>query len=680
MTARRLVAVLLAASLLLFPSTSANGQSTADGARAFLVQRHGGRAADWNLVVDARASLDGTQETAWAGKFFDETRGLGGVAYQFADGSYGDSAEFERRSQAALAKLASLDRKADEALLAAFARASDGDKLPVAVWLAADAGSAVSAVIAKHPEVAWIGERFDVDDLAAGRAIRAELDVARQQAYASAQAAFAPIAEARGGVVEYSSLFAPLVFVSLPKDAVVPIAELPSVRSIGLDGDAWRPSLAYAGPTVQANWTSTAADQGTGVRVGVIEYYNVKTTGDLNGQVVASRSTAPGGAPVLTPTGTFDHATWVAGAIASLDSVSKGVAPGADIVSSSTAGGSAGLTRDQNVIRAADWAQLSTGGDADVLNVSLVQDTVNGRDQARAYFDSIAGGESFRTVVAASGNYGLGVDGTWIIGAPGNGWNTLTVGGTNDGSTAAWGNDVLWFNENPNSGAQWEELQGAPYNTHNDFNKPNVSAPAVSVVTANGLSASGTSVATPITSGVVAQVLANSPTLLAWPEVMRALIMSSALHHTPMPGGGVNRDHEGTGTVSARWANIVDVEGGAGNGGYKRGNLTAGALPLTQAFSAVAGDKVRVAFAWNSDTSGGLFTKVDTLRADLDLRVYRPGGTIVGTSATFDNAYEFVEFTAPVTGTYTINIQAARFDGASEYYGLVWTKWLPGTE
>ena len=117
------------------------------------------------------------------------------------------------------------------------------------------------------------------------------------------------------------------------------------------------------------------------------------------------------GSVLYTPTGSFDHPSWVAGAIASQDASDKGVAPGALIVSSGAGGGAAGLTRDRDVISAADWA--ATTGDSDILNLSVNMDSTTGRDEARAYFDSISGGESFRTVIASSGNYASGVDAGW---------------------------------------------------------------------------------------------------------------------------------------------------------------------------------------------------------------------------------------------------------------------------
>ena len=75
--------------------------------------------------------------------------------------------------------------------------------------------------------------------------------------------------------------------------------------------------------------------------------------------------------------------------------------------------------------------------------------------------------------------------------------------------------------------------------------------------TANGTIGDGTSIASPIVAGIGAQLIARSPTLATWPEATRAILMAGANRRTPLPGGGLSRDHEGVGTASARWSNRV---------------------------------------------------------------------------------------------------------------------------
>lgn len=403
----------------------------------------------------------------------------------------------------------------------------------------------------------------------------------------------------------------------------------------------------------------------SGVRVGIIEYSNVRDAGDLNNKVVAWYSMS--GVRVYDPNPDLDHPTWVAGAVASQDATYTGIAPGALIVSASTGGGTEGLARDRNVMRAADWAAHQ--GDADIINVSLNMDTSTGRDEARAYFDSIAGGEIFRTVVVSSGNWGTGADSEtrpWDVSSPGTGWNVLTVGGVKDSTNELWYDNVA-----PKEGALYRENPAWLFNPHGDFNKPNVSAPAVGVETANSNKTKGTSIASPIVAGIAAQLFARNPTTFStWPEAMRAIIMAGAIRRVPLPGGGTSTDHEGVGTVDALYSHRIFVNGSYG--GWTKGTMTEGET-VTQTFTVSAGDEVRVALAWDSHTSGTMFEKTDTLTADLDLSVTYPGGS--GISVSWDNSYEFVSFTAPQSGPVTIQVTQPRFDHPYEHWGLAWLHW-----
>ena len=462
----------------------------------------------------------------------------------------------------------------------------------------------------------------------------------------------------------YVSTSAPMVFLDIGPESVPGLAERAEVASLGLEGK-WRPAMSAAGPTVEANWTSGGGDQGSGIRVGVVEYHNVRNSGDLAGKVVRSHSTSGS----LAYSGGFDHPTWVAGAIAGQSGTYRGVAPGASIVSSGTGGYSPSLAYDRAIIAAADWAVSPSGGDADIVNTSLVQDTSTGAEEARRYFDSIVDRDG-RLAVSAAGNY-VNLS-SWAIGSPGTGYNVLTVGGIDDRGSAGRSDDRIWYVPGSN-GSNWLDRPSDSWNAHGDYNKPNLVAPAVNVRTANGLAASGTSVATPIVSGVAAQVLANEPILAAWPEAARAVLMAGSVHRVRMPDGSRDVDHEGVGMISAVWANRAAEAGDNRLGGYRLGELGPGDQPV-QEVEVVAGDRLRVALAWNSQVTGsGDLDLTDRLRADLDLRITDPQGRVVG-SYTLDNAYEFVEVTMPASGTARIQVLQARFDGASETYGLAWVK------
>jgi hypothetical protein len=658
---------LLAGSLITDAPPSRAARPNAAAAAGFLARRNGGRASDYRVLY-TRSVRAPNGAPLWAGKLLDRRTGRIQIVYRDATGRTGGPELLTALELAAAASESPLQRKAGRSLREAVASpvAAASGTLPVAIWVQADTEAAAAAVRARHPEVTWLGGRPLVNDLRLVRTLRAELWRARRDAYSTAAAGLRTRIAQLGGRVAYASSSAPVLFADLPAAAVAPLAQRSDVTAMGLEA-RWRPAMSTAGSAVDANWTTGSGDRGDGARVAVVEYHNVHRSGDMAGTVVKSHSTS--GSLAYAGGSLFDHPTWVAGAIAGQSATYRGVAPGASIISSSTGGYRASLTYDRRIIAAADWAVSPSGGNADIVNTSLVQDTATGAEEARRYFDSIADDDA-RLAVSAAGNY-VNFNG-WQIGSPGTGYNVLTVGGVDDRGTKTRSDDRIWYSPGSN-GSNWFDRPSDPWNSHGDFNKPNLVAPAVSVRTANGLAATGTSVATPIVSGIAAQLIANQPILAAWPEGARAVLMAGAVHRVPMPNGSRNVDHEGVGMASAYWTHLIAQAGDGTYGGYRLGAMQAGDR-VTQSITVRAGDRLRVALAWNSHTAGaGNLSKTDVLRTDLDLRVIAPNGADAG-SFTIDNSYEFVELTMPASGTATIEVQQTRFDGTSETYGLAWAK------
>jgi hypothetical protein len=664
-SARAVLAATVAGSLVLGPAPTRAAEPPSEAAARHLAALTGGNPDDYALVYERTLQSAGAEVTralggVWGGKLVDPASGQIHTVYVTPEGEVGGHELLAAREATQRAALTPMTLKAEPALVAATS--SGAELLGVAVWV--EAGDAVSAaegaVRDRHPELTWQGDRPVAATAEAARAIRAELWEARCAAYDGARASVVAHVAELGGSVAYQSTSAPLLFADLPPAAVDDLAARADVLSLDLEGES-RETMSSAGPTVSADWTTGGADQGGGARVAIVEYHNVHTSGDLAGQVVASHSTT---GSLAYASGAANHPTWVAGAVASLNASFRGVAPGADIVTSSTGGYSFSLSTDRAIIAAADWAVAPGGGDADVVNTSIGQDTAQGAEEARRYFDSV-GWEDNRVLVSSAGNHST--FGHWDVLSPGTGWNVITVGGVNDRGTGGIGDDVLWYGSD---GASYRDPAGTPWNAHGDFNKPNVSAPAVDVRTANGMIGSGTSIASPIVAGIAAQLMARDPTLLTWPEAVRALIMAGASRHTPMPDGSVNGDHEGVGTASALWSNRA-LENGA-YGGYAIGSMSAGQTPTRQ-IAVTAGQRVRVALSWSSHTSGSSnLGKADALTADLDLQVFGPDGTVVR-SLSFDNNYEVVDILATRSGTLTMQVLHDRFDAASEPYALAWT-------
>ena len=647
------------ALVALLPVPAVRAADPVSVARDHLSRELGVPAGDLQLVYERSLSPDALGGTMWAGKFLDLTTGEIVTAYRSAAGQTGSVEILNDAVTDAVAAMPVLERKADAPLVAAVSESPATRRLPVAVWLDVDVSAAEAAVEQAHPEVEWLAGRPLSGTIEQARALRAELWEARRALYAAAADALAVEVRALGGEVGYASTSAPLVFIDLPAAEVATLAGWAEVMSLGLEGE-WRTAMSSAGPAVAANWTSGGGDQGNGIRVGVVEYHNAANTGDLAGQVVQRYSTT---GQIITNI----HPTWVAGAIGSKNSTWRGVAPGADIVSAGTGGYSSSLSTDRAIIAAADWAISPGGGDADIVNASIGQDTATGREEARRYFDAI-GWEDGRLVVAASGNFST--FGNWDVVSPGTGYNVMTVGGVNDRGSGGTGDDLLWYSPG-SDGAAYRDPASASWNQHGDFNKPNLSAPAVNVRTANGTTGSGTSIASPIVAGIAAQLVARAPTIGSWPEATRAILTAGAWRRTPLSGSGTSTSHEGSGSASASWSNRVLDNGPWG--GWILGSLDSPSDAEVREIPVVRGQKVRVALAWSSHTAGGSNTgKTDVLTGDLDLVVRQPNGAVVG-SYSFDNPYEVVDLTANGTGTLRIEVSSTRFDAGEEPFGLAWS-------
>lgn len=660
------MAASLICATLFGPIPAISAEPPEAAAAQHLAATLGGSPGDYSLAYQRPLTSGGAGTLAfggtWAGKFVNPRSGEVEAVYVTADGQVGGPELLAAQQAAGLAALPPLMRKADVALQGAVAAAAT-EPVPVAIWVEADVAVAAAeqAVRDRHPEVGWLDERPLPPTAEVARAIRAELWEARRAAYVAARAAVVEEVTRLGGTVAYQSSSAPLLFADMPASAVPMLAARPDVRSLGLERTT-RETMSSAGPTVEADWATGGADLGSGARVAVVEYHNVHNTGDLAGKVVASYSTT---GSLAYAYGGANHPTWVAGAVASLNATYAGVAPAADIVSASTGGYTPSLATDRAIVAAADWAVAPNGGDADIVNTSIGQDTATGAEEARRYFDSV-GWEDGRVLVSSAGNFST--FGHWDILSPGTGWNVVTVGGIDDRGTAGNADDAVWYVPG-SDGSSYHDAPGTAWNPHGDFNKPNLSAPSVSVRTANGMIGSGTSIASPIVAGIAARLVARDPTLLAWPEAVRALLMAGAVSHTLMPDGSVNADHEGAGSASAAWANRA-LEGGA-YGGYAVGSMNGSQTPTRQ-ISVAAGQRVRVALAWSSHTSGSNnLSKADTLASDLDLAVTGPDGTVVR-SLSWDNNYEVVEMTAGASGTVTMQVLHDRFETSSEPYALAW--------
>jgi hypothetical protein len=255
------------------------------------------------------------------------------------------------------------------------------------------------------------------------------------------------------------------------------------------------------------------------------------------------------------------------------------------------------------------------------------------------------------------------------------GYNTISVGNHNDDADAMATSSVF---RNPT----------AP---HGDRELPEIAANGTSV-TADSITMTGTSQASPAVAGVAALIQGTSATLKHWPEGCRAILLASATRN--VRGGTWWQDvvagvdaRDGAGAVNAAEARSVALNRRWRNAPATRRGWDVGLLTSSD----FGGDKlstfeyqvslpswvfgprnVKVALAWTSkvSSSGGLYTS--NLTVDLDLKIYDGNGVQVGYSGSWDNSYEIAEFVGQPGKTYTIRIR--RWSGTdSTWYGIAWT-------
>lgn len=171
--------------------------------------------------------------------------------------------------------------------------------------------------------------------------------------------------------------------------------------------------------------------------------------------------------------------------------------------------------------------------------------------------------------------------------------------------------------------------------------------------------ASGTSMASPMVCGAATQLRARFPTLNA-AEVKAVLLASTQAS----PGTGATQVSTGPGVGYLHNPSAHGIATSSLRRG--RGTFTASAQTYVLTMPVTAGITYQVALAWH---------RMDTTLAtwsNLDLRV-RNGGTTIIESLSAISTLEFVRFTAPSTGNYTVEIVATALTGTNQPFAWATT-------
>jgi len=306
------------------------------------------------------------------------------------------------------------------------------------------------------------------------------------------------------------------------------LAENPAVERIWYDMPV-HAMLDVSVPHIRANKVWAQGDEGAGVRVAILDTGCDMGHPDLKDRVRKSKDFSGKG----TAQDGNGHGTHVASIIAGSGAASngkyRGVAPKADLFIAKVLDDE-GRGRMSDVMAGLDWA---VDENAQVVNLSLGSDmNCDGTDALSEACDAAAGKGG--VVVVAAGNSGPMPR---TVGSPGCAREVITIGASTDDDQVA-----SFSSRGPTSDGRV---------------KPDVVLPGVNIIAARAkgtslgsgqideyyTSLSGTSMATPHASGVVALLLAANPSLT--PRQVKEVLKSTAIDLEE------NMNSQGAGRVDA---------------------------------------------------------------------------------------------------------------------------------
>jgi subtilisin family serine protease len=461
----------------------------------------------------------------------------------------------------------------------------------------------------------------------------------------------------RMGVQAHEPLYAPAVFANLNRGQIQALSHHPDVSTIygpeeygRFQGDAATTERAYR------VWAAGNLGAGLSSRPVVHEDDGVADfnpfLNNLTHPVIFWCSTPSGSCSVGK--NIDDHASEVAGIIAATHPMFRGIAPSSQLIFSANFQSFDNPGFDARAVDAFEWAR---GNGGDPTNMSWGTFCGGFQTFMSRYVDW-ATRNLFATFVISAGNTGFatecgGTTNDEKVSAPGLAWSAITVGSQFDNNSGFWSGDGMsafsrWRNPDFATGMEKPEVVavGADVRT--------TDAAGGDHLTASGVS--GTSFSAPQVAGQVALLLSRQPGQNQWPKTNKAAVLASAYHDIE---AGTTRD--GVGSVVMNNSDDTYRLNRFINDSAAGSPLVASDFPRNwlDVLSLTAGQRVRVAIAWDSHSTGGGGT--DVLGADIDLRVRHPdNSTIVCSSTSIENAWEMCEFTVPVTGTYDILMRGGR--------------------
>ena len=304
-----------------------------------------------------------------------------------------------------------------------------------------------------------------------------------------------------------------------------------------------------------------------------------------------------------------EHATMMGSVITG----SRGIAPNCKLLSVELYG---------DAVSEMDWL-LEHG--VNVVNLSYGDTTPTGHYSSKsAYMDYIV--NTYRiTIVASSGNTG---EDDGYVANPGLGYNVLTVGACSSSSSYA------------STFSSYKELSGP--------RKPNILAPGYSInlVPFSGTQ-NGTSFSAAVTTGCIALMMELNSNYKYYPERVISKIMASSKDASASYFENGLDDHAGAGSLN--FSKLVEEGNSDVIFGFSSSyNIRTSTVNLN------TGDKFKLTAAWLAKSDG---VANNTQRTNYDVSIYDSNNNLITSQGTNIDCVEVIEFEAPYTDRYTIEVR-----------------------
>jgi len=437
-------------------------------------------------------------------------------------------------------------------------------------------------------------------------------------------------------------------------------------------------ALDVAVPHVQADFLWAKGYTGVGVEIGVLDVLTADSShAAISGNFVGGINFAKG------PAVEGPHATQVAGAAASQDSIYPGVAPGAGWWTAQTAKRNSTTTiRDQTIAAETFGRGLGalSGNPVEVITLSIgVDGDTSALDQWSLALDHIVNTNG-RTITVSAGNDGPGSE--TLSGIPSGAFNAIIVGATG-GTGPAASQDYSHMASYSSRGP-----------TTDGRAKPDIVAPGsmIHLPTLGGAwsDVSGTSFAAPIVAGGAALLIDMGQALghSTDPKVIKSVLLNSAdklagWTHTPIHP----LDYaQGAGQMNLRkaYSQYLPAEQASGAVhavGWDAGEIASGAESFYSiGMDVPAGKIISTTLTWDRIVTAGS-EDIETVvyspdhLDNLDLFVYSADDLttpLAGSAGAADNV-EHIYYSVTDPGRYVIGVRmAGAGPGDSEAFALAW--------